>query len=86
MSRIHSHLHLLGLLADVMGFESLFMESWRMREKILDLFDKTTGGRIIHSINQIGGVQKEFHPGLLQDVWAVERTCARAHGFPKKDN
>ena len=28
MSRIHSHLLWLGLLADALGFESLFMESW----------------------------------------------------------
>ena len=33
MSRIHSHLLWLGLLADAMGFESLFMQSWRLREK-----------------------------------------------------
>ena len=35
MSRVHSHLLWLGLLADAIGFESLFMESWRLREKIL---------------------------------------------------
>lgn len=65
MSRLHSHLLWLGLLADAMGFESLFMESWRMREKVLDLFDETTGGRIIHSVNQIGGVQKDMDNAML---------------------
>ena len=44
MSRIHSHLLWLGLLADAMGFESLFMQSWKLREQILDMFDMTTGG------------------------------------------
>ena len=38
MSRIHSHLLWLGLLADAFGFESLFMQSWRIREKILTFF------------------------------------------------
>ena len=33
MSRIHSHMLWLGLLADAFGFESLFMQSWRIREK-----------------------------------------------------
>jgi ech hydrogenase subunit E len=33
LSRIHSHLLWLGLMADGMGFESLFMHSWRVREK-----------------------------------------------------
>ena len=37
ISRIHSHLLWLGLMADAFGFESLFMESWKIREKILDM-------------------------------------------------
>ena len=65
MSRVHSHLLWLGLLADAMGFESLFMESWRLREKILDMFDKTTGGRIIFSVNCVGGVLKDMDSGML---------------------
>ena len=73
MSRVHSHLLWLGLLADAMGFESLFMESWRLREKILDLFDETTGGRIIHSVNQVGGVQKDMDQGMLDDILRVTR-------------
>ena len=68
MSRVHSHLLWLGLLADAMGFESLFMESWRLREKILDMFDETTGGRIIHSVNCVGGVQKDMDSFMLNDI------------------
>lgn len=68
MSRVHSHLLWLGLLADAMGFESLFMESWRLREKILDMFDETTGGRIIHSVNCVGGVQKDMDQTMLNDI------------------
>ena len=37
LSRIHSHLLWLGLLADALGFEALFMQSWRLREKVLDI-------------------------------------------------
>ena len=68
MSRVHSHLLWLGLLADAMGFESLFMESWRLREKILDMFDETAGGRIIHSVNQVGGVQKDMDGIMLNHL------------------
>ena len=66
MSRIHSHLLWLGLLADAMGFESLFMQSWRLREKILDLFDMTTGGRVIFSVNCVGGVLKDMDDAMLK--------------------
>ena len=39
MSRIHSHLLWLGLLADAFGFESLHMQCWRIREQVLDMFE-----------------------------------------------
>lgn len=71
MSRLHSHLLWMGLLADAMGFESLFMESWRMREKVLDMFDETTGGRIIHSVNQVGGVQKDMDSDMLNHILSM---------------
>ncbi len=44
LSRIHSHLLWLGLMADGMGFESLFMHSWRVRERVLNIVEATTGG------------------------------------------
>lgn len=77
MSRIHSHLLWLGLLADALGFESLFMESWRVREKILDMFDETTGGRIIHSVNQVGGVQRDMDSAMLKHLLETIRDRER---------
>ncbi len=68
MSRVHSHLLWLGLLADAMGFESLFMESWRLREKILDMFEMTTGGRVIFSVATIGGVLKDIDSSMLASI------------------
>ena len=56
LSRVHSHLLWLGLLADGMGFDSLFMQCWRIREKVLDVFEAVTGGRVIVSYCRIGGV------------------------------
>ena len=66
MSRLHSHLLWLGLLADAFGFESLFMHSWRLREKILDMFEQSTGGRVIFSVNTIGGVLKDMPADMLK--------------------
>ncbi len=60
MSRIHSHLLWLGLLADGFGFENLFYQCWRIREKILDVLEMVTGGRVIFSINTVGGVLKDL--------------------------
>lgn len=66
LSRLHSHLLWLGLLADAFGFESLFMESWKIREKILDMVEASSGGRLISSINTIGGFRKDVDNDLLK--------------------
>lgn len=65
LSRLHSHLLWLGLLADAFGFEALFMQSWRMREQILDMVEDSTGGRLISSVNLIGGVARDMDREML---------------------
>jgi len=60
MSRAHSHLLWLGLLADAFGFESMFLQFWRIREKILDLIEMTAGHRVIPSVNVVGGVRRDI--------------------------
>jgi len=60
LSRIHSHLLWLGLLADGFGFESLFMQCWKLRETVLDIFEMTTGGRVIFSVVKVGGVRRDI--------------------------
>ena len=67
-SRIHSHLLWLGLSADAIGFESLFMHCWRLREHILDVFDMTTGGRVIFSVCKVGGVRKDIDDEKMKRV------------------
>ncbi|GHV05837.1 NADH dehydrogenase [Clostridia bacterium] len=71
LSRIHSHLLWLGLMADAVGYESLFQHSWRMREQILDLFDMTTGGRVIFSVCKVGGVRKDVSAEKIAKILDV---------------
>lgn len=68
LSRIHSHLLWMGLAADAFGFESLFMHSWRLRERILDIFEAVAGGRVILSYTLIGGVTKDIDAPMLQAI------------------
>ncbi|GAE88411.1 nickel-dependent hydrogenase large subunit [Acetivibrio straminisolvens] len=71
LSRIHSHMLWLGLLADALGFESLFMHSWRLREQILDIFEETTGGRVIFSVCDIGGVRRDIDSETLKKITSI---------------
>jgi ech hydrogenase subunit E len=68
LSRIHSHLMWLGLYADGFGFESLFMHCWRLRETILEIFEKTTGGRVIFSVCKVGGIRHDIDNETLRDM------------------
>ncbi|MDR1404554.1 MAG: nickel-dependent hydrogenase large subunit [Candidatus Methanoplasma sp.] len=68
LSRIHSHMLWLGLTADALGFESLFMHTWKVRERILNMFDLTTGGRVIHSVCKVGGVRRDVEEEMLDRI------------------
>jgi ech hydrogenase subunit E len=70
LHRIHSHLLWLGLFADSFGFESVFMQFWRIREKILNIDEATTGNRIIVSVNVVGGVRKDLSQEQMK--WILE--------------
>jgi ech hydrogenase subunit E len=67
LSRVHSHILWLGLAADAIGFESLFMHSWRVRELVLDIFEETTGGRVIFDVCKVGGVRKDIDDSTLKN-------------------
>lgn len=71
IGRIQSHLLWLGLIADSFGFESLFMEVWKHREKILDIMEMTTGNRIIISANKVGGVTKDLNAEHIDFILQV---------------
>lgn len=71
LSRIHSHLMWMGLMADAFGFEALFMQCWREREKVLDLFEMTTGGRVIFSVCKVGGLRRDMDQEQLQTILRV---------------
>jgi ech hydrogenase subunit E len=90
MSRIHSHLLWLGLFADGFGFESLFMHSWRVREKLLDIVEETTGGRVIFGTAKVGGVRKDIDNLTLNRIKGelknIEKQCRELTSVFEKDD
>ncbi|MBC15712.1 Ech hydrogenase, EchE subunit [Pseudodesulfovibrio profundus] len=77
LHRTHSHLLWLGLFADAFGFESLFMQFWKIRERVMDINEATTGSRVIVSVNVIGGVRADLSPDqirwILSEIDIVEK-------------
>jgi ech hydrogenase subunit E len=78
MSRLHSHLLWLGLLCDALGFESMFMQFWRIREKVLDILEATSGHRVTQSISVVGGVRRDIDA-------EQEKTCIKVLQEVKKE-
>lgn len=68
LQRIDSHLLFFSTLCMDLGALTAFFYGFRDREKILDIFEATTGGRLILNYNTIGGVQADIHPDFVKKV------------------
>ena len=76
LNRIHSHLLWLGVAGHEVGFDTLFMYSWRDREIVMDLIELISGNRVNIAINAIGGVRRDIsddmRPQILQGIGQLE--------------
>lgn len=70
LQRIDSHLLFYSCLVMDMGGLTPFFYGFREREMILDIFEDTTGGRLIQNYNRIGGVQADLPPEFPKKVKA----------------
>ncbi len=70
LERIHSHLLWLGLAGHFLGFNTLWMWSWRFREDVLDILERITGNRNHYGMMKPGGVRRDIHK---DDVPAVTK-------------
>lgn len=60
IKRIASHLFNVGILAHLVGFESLFMHVMEVRERMQDVKECTFGNRMDIGANTIGGVRYDI--------------------------
>ncbi|MCX5781104.1 MAG: nickel-dependent hydrogenase large subunit, partial [Elusimicrobia bacterium] len=60
LERVHSHLLWLGLAGHFMGYNTLWMWSWKYREPVLDIFERISGNRQHYGMMKIGGVRRDI--------------------------
>jgi NADH-quinone oxidoreductase subunit D len=70
LNRIHSHLVWLGTSALDLGAMSMFFYCFRDRDRILDLFEMSTGQRMHTRYFQVGGVFEDIPVGFERNVRA----------------
>jgi NADH-quinone oxidoreductase subunit D len=78
LARISSHLMAVGAMAMDVGAMTVFLWSFREREKLYDIFDLFTGVRFTTSYTRIGGVAQDM------DDSAVSAIKKFIDEFPKK--
>jgi NADH-quinone oxidoreductase subunit D len=66
LCRIASHMVWLGTSALDLGAISMFWYCFREREKILDLFEMSSGARMHTRYIQVGGVMEDIPPGFVE--------------------
>ena len=77
LERIHSHLLWLGIAGHIIGFDTILMQSWRIREPVMWLCERISGNRKTYGMNIVGGVRrdipKEQHPNCLETIDKIEK-------------
>ncbi|MDR2886170.1 MAG: NADH-quinone oxidoreductase subunit D [Rikenellaceae bacterium] len=68
LTRIASHLLGWGCMCMDMGSITAFVYGMRDREKIMDIFEQTAGGRLMANYNIIGGVANDIHPEFQKKI------------------
>lgn len=70
LNRISSHLLAFAAHCNDLGATTAFIYGMREREHIMDIFDKTCGGRLIINQNVVGGVMFDIYDDFRKDVKA----------------
>ncbi len=82
LTRVASHLLGWGCMAMDMGSITAFVYGMRDREKIMDIFEETAGGRLMANYNVIGGVAQDIHPNFqrkVKDFVKYQRKMLKEH-------
>jgi membrane-bound hydrogenase subunit alpha len=77
LERLHSHLLWTGLAGHFLGYNTVFMWTWRFREPVLDVLEAVTGNRNHYAVMKPGGVRRDLPqeeiPNILKMLDNVEK-------------
>src|SRR5512137_911116 len=79
LERLHSHLLWTGIAAEDIGFQTMFMETFALRERVMDVLELVSGSRVHYAMNCIGGVVGDIRDpeAVLAAVRETRRTLER---------
>jgi len=60
LERLHSHVLWAGIAGKLMGFKTMFMTCFLLREKVMDALEIISGNRVNYAMNRVGGVNRDI--------------------------
>ena len=77
LERLHSHLLWTGLAGHFIGYNTVFMWTWKFREPLLDVLEAVTGNRNHYAVMKPGGVRRDLPqeevPNILKLLDELEK-------------
>jgi len=77
LERIHSHLLWLGIAGHILGFDTVLMQTWRIREPVMWLTEEISGNRKTYGMNTVGGVRRDINADQVPRILAVVEEVAK---------
>jgi Ni,Fe-hydrogenase III large subunit/Ni,Fe-hydrogenase III component G len=77
LERVHSHLLWLGIAGHILGFDTVLMQSWRIREPVMWLTEMISGSRKTYGMNVVGGVRRDVSRETAAKILEVVGTVAK---------
>jgi Ni,Fe-hydrogenase III large subunit len=83
LERLHSHILWAGVASELIGFHTLFMACFHLRERIMDLLEGISGNRVNYAMNRVGGVNRDIaRPGEVLDGIRAVRAALQEQLIP----
>jgi Ni,Fe-hydrogenase III large subunit len=75
LERLHSHLLWAGIGALDIGYQTMFMEIYHLRERVMDVLEAISGNRVMYGMMCIGGVRRDVTDpdNILTGVREIQR-------------
>jgi Ni,Fe-hydrogenase III large subunit len=79
LERLHSHLLWSGVAAELIGFQTMFMEIFALRESVMDVLEAISGNRVNYAMNSIGGVNRDITDpdSILTAVRGIQKSLEK---------
>jgi Ni,Fe-hydrogenase III large subunit len=79
LERLHSHILWAGIAAKLMGFKTMFMSCFAIREKVMDALEMISGNRVNYGMNCFGGVNRDITDtdAVLKSILVLEEEINR---------